>query len=189
MRGWRLFLILGVLAIVAVGAYGLRTIWGGFSTASDPSYLERVAARTARNLSIPRNARLEINPFQPTPDNLKEGRESFIARCAVCHGPDGIGKTEVGRNLYPKVPDLQVPETQKLSDGEIRYIIRNGVRLTGMPGWARPHDEQSDDSWKLVLFIRGLRELTSNELRHQETTHGSAHFVGSQSCKSCHAQI
>jgi predicted CXXCH cytochrome family protein len=189
MRGWRLFFVLGGLAIVAVGAYGLRTIWGGFGTASDPSYLERVAARTARNFSIPRGARLETNPFQPTPDNLKEGRQSFIARCAVCHGPDGTGKTEVGRNLYPKVPDLQLSETQKLSDGEIRYIIRNGVRLTGMPGWARPHDEQSDDSWKLVLFIRSLRELTPNELKQQAATTSSAHFVGSQSCKSCHAQI
>lgn len=189
MRGWKPFLTFGGLAIVAVGIYGLRTIWGGFSTAGEPSYLERVAARIARNLSIPRSARLETNPFQPTPDNLKEGRESFIARCAVCHGPDGAGKTEVGRNLYPRVPDLQLPDIQKISDGEIRYIIRNGVRLTGMPGWARPHDEQSDDSWKLVLFIRNLRELTPNELKQQATTTESAHFVGSKSCKNCHTQI
>jgi hypothetical protein len=107
----------------------------------------------------------------------------------VCHAPDGSGQTEVGRNLYPKVPDLRLPLTQNLTDGQLRYIIRNGVRLTGMPGWARPHDEQSDDSWKLVLFIRNLRQLTSEEQRQQATTTSTAHYVGSQSCKKCHAEI
>jgi predicted CXXCH cytochrome family protein len=189
MRISKLFLILGGSAVIAVGFYGLRTIWVGFSTASEPSYIEKVAARAARNLSVPRTPRLEKNPFELTPANLKEGRESFVARCAVCHGPDGNGLTEIGRNLYPKVPNLRLPETQNLSDGEIRYIIRNGVRLTGMPGWARPHDEQSDDSWKLVLFIRNLRELAPNEVKQQAVTMSLAHFAGSKSCKSCHAQI
>jgi predicted CXXCH cytochrome family protein len=95
----------------------------------------------------------------------------------------------VGHNLYPKVPDLRLPQTQNLSDGEIRYIIRNGVRLTGMPGWARPHDEQSDDSWKLVIFIRNLREPTVQDQQQQAAAAASAHYVGSQSCKTCHAQI
>jgi predicted CXXCH cytochrome family protein len=102
---------------------------------------------------------------------------------------DGSGKTQVGRNLYPKVPDLRLPQTQNLSDGEIRYIIRNGVRLTGMPGWADPHDEQSDDSWNLVIYIRSLRQLTSEEHAQQTATMGSAHYVGSKACQKCHAEI
>ena len=153
MKAWKPFVLLSV-ALVGLGLYGARLIRRGFSTADQPSYLERTVARTARNLAIPRKARLESNPWKATPEVLKEARESFLDRCAVCHGPDGSGQTVVGRNLYPKVPDLRLPQTQNLTDGEIRYIIRNGVRLTGMPGWAKPHDEQSDDSWKLVLFIR-----------------------------------
>ena len=189
MRHWKTFLLACGLALVALSLYGVGIIWRGFSTADAPSYVETIAARTARNLAIPRKARLEANPFVPTPDVLQDARESFVARCAVCHGPDGSGKTEVGRNLYPKVPDLHLPQTQNLTDGEIRYIIRNGVRLTGMPGWSRPHDEQSDDSWKLVLFIRTLGQLTSGEQRQQASTSTSAHYVGSQSCKKCHAEI
>jgi mono/diheme cytochrome c family protein len=157
MRYWKPILWFGLVALIAVAIYGARLIWHGFSTADEPSYAEKVAARTARNFAIPRKARLEANPFQPTPNILNGAQEHFIARCAVCHGADGSGQTEVGQNLYPKAPDLRSPQTQNLSDGELRYIIRNGVRLTGMPGWARPHDEQSDDSWKLVLFIRNLR--------------------------------
>ena len=189
MRHWKTFLLVCGLAVVALGLYGAGIIWRGLSTADAPSYLETIAARTARNLAIPRAARLEANPFVPTPDVLEDARESFIARCAVCHGPDGSGKTEVGRNLYPQVPDLHLPQTQNLTDGEIRYIIRNGVRLTGMPGWSRPHDEQSDDSWELVLFIRTLRQLTVGEQRQEAITSTSAHYIGSQSCKKCHAEI
>ena len=163
--------MIGGAILVALGLYGVRLIWHGFSTADQPSFLETVVARTARNLSIPRKARLEKNPWTSTADVLKEARESFVDRCAVCHGPDGSGQTQVGNNLYPKVPDLRSPRTQRLTDGEIRYIIRNGVRLTGMPGWAKPHDEQSDDSWKLVLFIRGLG-LPSKEQQREAGVHG-----------------
>src|SRR5579864_4157024 len=189
MRVWKKFLLVAGVILIAIGVYGTRLIWRGFSTADQPSYLEKAVARAARNLAIPRKARLETNPWVATPEILKEARGSFLDRCASCHGQDGSGQTTLGRSLYPKVPDLRLPRTQELSDGEIRYIIRNGVRLTGMPGWARPHDEQSDDSWKLVLFIRSLRELSREERQQQAATTNSAHYVGSQSCRKCHEQI
>jgi predicted CXXCH cytochrome family protein len=189
MRAWKAFLLLCGVALISIVVYGARLIWRGFSTADDPSYLEKVVARAARNLAIPRNARSEANPWNASPGILQDARESFLARCALCHGPDGSGQTGIGRNLYPRVPDLRLPQTQNLTDGQIRYIIRNGVRLTGMPGWAKPHDEQSDDSWKLVLFIRSLCQLTEEEQGQEAVTARSAHYLGSQSCQKCHAQI
>src|SRR5713226_6075151 len=163
MRSWKTFLLLFGAALIAIGLYAARLIWRGFSTADEPSYLEKAVARAARNFAIPRSARRETNPWSATPDLLDDARESFLDRCATCHGQDGSGQTRVGRSLYPKVPDLRLPRTQNLTDGEIRYIIRNGVRMTGMPDWANPHDEQSDDSWKLVLFMRSLRQQTREE--------------------------
>ena len=53
-------------------------------------------------------------------------------------------------------PIFRSAQTQNLTDGEIHYIIENGVELTGMPAWDNPHQAQGDDSWKLVLFIRSL---------------------------------
>jgi predicted CXXCH cytochrome family protein len=189
MNTRRIVLLLSVAVLLALGLYGAHVISRGFSTAEEPSYLEAAVARAARNLSIPRSARREVNPWKPAPEILNEARESFLDRCAICHGQDGSGQTGVGRSLYPRVPDLRLPKTQNLSDGEIRYIIRNGVRLTGMPGWANPHGEQTDDGWKQVLFIRSLRQLTREEREQQATTATSAHFVGSPSCQKCHAQI
>src|SRR3984957_9658916 len=153
MKLWKVILSVGLVALAVLLFYAAHLITRGFSTSAEPSYIETVVARAARNLSIPRGARRETNPFTATPALLQEARDNFLDRCATCHGVDGSGATQMGRNLYPRVPDLRLPRTKDLTAGQIRYIIRNGVRLTGMPGWANPHDEQSDDSWKLVLFI------------------------------------
>src|SRR5260370_7066225 len=153
MRAWKLFLLLIGAVLIAVGLYGARLIWRGFSTADEPSYLEKTIARFARNLAIPRSARLEANPWKATPEILKESRESFLDRCATCHGQDGSGQTTVGRGLYPKVPYLRSARTQNLTDGQIRYIIRNAVRITRLPAWARPPDDHTHTSCNLPPFV------------------------------------
>jgi len=168
---------------------GAVLIRRGFSTMDEPSALEKLVARTVRNLAIPAAARHENNPLKASPEILNEARDSFIDRCAVCHGNDGSGQTQVGRNLYPKPPDLRLPQTQNLTDGQIRYIIKNGVRLTGMPAWSHPHEEQDNDNWKLVLFIRDLRQLSAGEKTEQQRTTATAHYAGSLACEKCHQQI
>jgi predicted CXXCH cytochrome family protein len=189
MKRWKKIL----LVLVALGAlaavYGAVLIRRGFSTMDEPSALEKLVARTVRNLAIPASARHENNPLKASPEILNEARDSFIDRCATCHGNDGSGQTQVGRNLYPKPPDLRAPQTQNLTDGQIRYIIKNGVRLTGMPAWSHPHEEQDNDSWKLVLFIRDLRQLSAGEKLSQQATATSAHYTGSLACEKCHQQI
>jgi mono/diheme cytochrome c family protein len=138
----------------------------GFSARDNASSLEVFAAETIRRLSIPASARNASNPFQATPDILAQAREHFADHCSTCHANDGSGKTELGQNLYPKVPDMRLPETQNLTDGEIYYIIHNGVRLTGMPAWGDPN--RDPDSWKLVFFIRHLPRLTPDEEKDME---------------------
>jgi predicted CXXCH cytochrome family protein len=178
-----------IVLVLAVAAYAVFLIRRGFSAAEEPSSVEKAIARAARNLAIPGRARHETNPWKASPEILQQAREKFIDRCAVCHGNDGSGQTQLGRNLYPKPPDLRLPRTQDLTDGEIHYIIKNGVRLTGMPAWGAPREEQDDDSWKFVLFIRDLRQLSAEEKAQQIQTAQSAHYVGSKSCEKCHEQI
>ena len=72
----------------------------------------------------------------------------------------------MGRNLYPRAPDMRLPATQGLSDGELFYIIENGIRLTGMPAWGTSGSEE--ESWKLVHLIRKLPRLTPEELFEME---------------------
>ena len=189
MKVWQKWL-LGFLTVTMVGAlcFGFL-IRRGFSARSDPSSFEKGLARTVRNLAIPSADRQLQNPLQATPETLQQAREHFVARCAICHGTDGRGQTQIARSLYPRAPDLLSSQTQALTDGELHYIIANGVQLTGMPGWSAPHQEMDDDSWKFVLLIRDLKPLTSREQTQQVEASQSAHYVGSQACEKCHAQI
>ena len=180
-----LLAVIGVAALIVLCAALL--ILRGFNATREPSRIERVVARAVRDLAIPRAAGREKNPLQLSAENLQAGREIFLARCANCHGVDGSGRTPVGQSLYPRVPDLRAQPTQNLSDGDIHYIIQNGVQLTGMPAWRNPH-QQSNDVWQLVMFIRNLQPLTKTE-QAQQAELGSAHYVGSQACAKCHADV
>ena len=172
MRTFKVALAILVLAVVAAVAYGIRLERQGFSARKQPSAVETILARTMRNMAIPRGGREEENPWKglDTPENLKEAREHFADHCALCHANDGSGNTEMAQNMYPKPPDMRLAATQNLTDGELYYIIENGVRLTGMPAWGDPHFvDQDDDSWKLVLFIRHLAHLTPDDIKDMES--------------------
>jgi mono/diheme cytochrome c family protein len=172
VRAFKVFLFVLLVLVIAAVLYGVHLKRRGFSTRDQPSGLEVLIARAMRNMAIPSSARMDENPWKgmDTPENLKEAREHFADHCAQCHDNDGSGKTEMGQNLYPKPPDLREVGTQNLSDGELYYIIENGVRLTGMPAWGDPHYiVQDDDSWKLVLFIRHLPQLTPEDIKDMES--------------------
>lgn len=189
MKVWKKLAL--AVFVVAIGAavYGIFLLRRGFSAHDQPSSLERAVARAARNLAIPRGAAKQSNPWEATRENLQQAHQIFLDRCATCHAPDASGASLVGQNLYPKAPDLRSPQTQSLSDGEIHYIIRNGVRLTGMPAWGNPHEEQDDASWKLVLYIRDLRQPSAAELSQVRVSAARAHYTGSAACEKCHAEI
>jgi mono/diheme cytochrome c family protein len=107
MKAWKGFL-LALLLVAAIGAiFGVVFVRRGFRASNQPSRIETVVARAARNLSIPREARGEKNPEEATPENLQNARDDFAGRCQTCHGRDGSGLTPVGQSLYPRVPDLR----------------------------------------------------------------------------------
>ena len=132
--------------------------------------METTVARAVRHMAIPKIDREEENPWAEvaTPEVMKDAREHFADHCSQCHANEGSGNTEMGKNLYPRAPDMRLAATQQLTDGELYYIIRNGVPLTGMPAWGEPDTPQDDESWQLVLFIRHLPKLTAEEIKDME---------------------
>lgn len=160
-----LMVVLGVLTVV--GAYAYTLVRRGIGTRTPPSHLETFLGRFMFRLAIPASARTEKNPWKATPDVLAAGRAHWADHCATCHGNDGSGNT-IGQNLYPPAPDMRQASTQNLSDGELYYVIRNGVRLTGMPAWGNPAFKRDDESWHLVVFIRHLPQITAPELEEMK---------------------
>jgi mono/diheme cytochrome c family protein len=161
---WHLLAFIGVLS-------GLAGVWlwnSGITTRATPGPIETAVSRAARSAMIPKGARELPNPEPATSDNIRAGLEHWADHCASCHGNDGSGNTEMGRNLFPPAPDMRLPATQNLSDGELFYIIENGVKLTGMPAWGTSTPEGQRDSWHLVQFIRRLPSLSEAEIAEME---------------------
>ena len=154
------FLVTVALVVVA----GVYVVSRDFSARDNPNAAEVFIARQLRHLAVPRRARQMTNPVSASPEVLAEAMEHFADHCAICHGNDGSGNAAIGKGLYPKPPDMRQAGTQKLSDGELYYIIHNGVRFTGMPAFGPDNAGQDEDSWKLVRFIRHLPEMTEEEL-------------------------
>lgn len=161
-------LLLAVFAVMMGVAVGVYFITVGVSARSSPGALETSAARALRGVAVRMRTRGLMNPIPVSEEILAEGRAHFADHCASCHGNDGGGNTEMGRGLYPRAPDMRLPATQNLSDGELFYIIENGVRLTGMPAWSTGTASGEESTWHLVHFIRHLPRLTADELERME---------------------
>jgi mono/diheme cytochrome c family protein len=136
----------------------------GFSAKTEPHAIEVFMARQIRHLAIPIETRNAQNPIPSSPDVMKESLAHFADHCATCHANNGSGQTPIGKNVYPRVPDLRLADTQSMSDGELFWVIHNGIRFTAMPAWGEDDPTQDQGSWKLVHFIRHLPQLTSKEL-------------------------
>jgi mono/diheme cytochrome c family protein len=166
MKLWKaVSLILLALAVAAVG-YGLTLVRRGFSALATPSAIEELAATTARKLAVPSSYRQLRNPNTPSAENIRKGMSHFADHCATCHANDGSGQTVYGKGLYPKPPDLRAAGTQNKSDGELYYTIDNGVRLSGMPAFSAIHTPEK--TWRLILFIRHLPQVTPEELNEMK---------------------
>jgi mono/diheme cytochrome c family protein len=164
----RLLLLLAIPLIMAfVGLSWL--ISTGLSARDNPGALETRFARKVHRLAIPSSARNLSNPMPSGPELLVEARRHFADHCASCHGNDGSGMTEMGQKLNPRVPDMRAAETQNLSDGELYYIIENGVRFTGMPAWGTG-GTNDHDTWHLVLFIRHLPKMTREDMQDMQNS-------------------
>ena len=164
----RVAAVLALLFLLVVGGIMVWLQGRGVSAREQPSWIEARAALFMRGWMIPSTYKGLKNPISNTQENFVAAREHFADHCASCHGNDGSGNTEMGRNLYPKAPDMRLPRTQNLGDGELFYIIENGVMLTGMPGWSTGTPEGENSSWQLVHFIRRLSSLTPEDLQEME---------------------
>ena len=153
-----------LLILIALGYVRLTEL----STRSNPGWVETRIARIFRQVAFPAGVREQQNPVPISKVVIADGLAHFADHCAICHGNDGAGDTNYGKRLFPRSPDLRLPETQNLTDGELFHIIEQGIRFTGMPGFGDGTEEGVHASWHLVHFIRHLRDLTEDELASME---------------------
>lgn len=121
--------------------------------ANPPSRVEKKIAQESKDLVI--GGKDWHNPLTADASNLKLGAEHFQHHCQVCHGLDGhaTGVT-FARNMSPPVPDLGSADIQKYTDGQLKWVMQNGIRMTGMPAWKGLLED--NEMWQMALYIRHL---------------------------------
>ena len=158
----RALLVIAVpLALVILG--GLGFVYSGIYNvaATDPHWaFTYQILETVRDRSIKAQAAgIKVPPGLESPDKLAMGVEHFAAHCAVCHGGPGVPKGDIGKGLYPPAPDLAHVSTH-LSEAEMFWVIKNGIKMTGMPAWA---DHSDEEIWATVAFLKKLPGMTTEE--------------------------
>ena len=97
----------------------------------------------------------ETNPLASSADTLKDGREAFSHYCVVCHGLDGQNTgVPFADRMSPPVPSLAGNEVQSYTDGQLKWIIDNGISPSGMPGSKGILSD--DEIWSIVIYLRHL---------------------------------
>jgi mono/diheme cytochrome c family protein len=153
-------MLLGIVLVVAVSLAVVLT--GAFNTSAaiPPGNLEKAIAGLALNRSIARRAPKASNPLSG-PDVVRAGLAYYRERCVSCHGAPGVDASEAGEGLNPPAPDLTLERVQRRTDGEIFWIVQQGVRMTGMPAFGPTRKDQ--EIWKIVAFLRHLPQITKDE--------------------------
>lgn len=152
-----------VLAIVLLAAAaGALYYTGAYNTAATipPSALEKAAASAVFKKSVERRAPKTKNPLSG-PDVVRAGLAHYREMCVTCHGAPGVDASEIGEGLNPPAPDLTLGGVQSKTDGELFWIVQQGVRMTGMPAFGPTHKDP--EIWKLVAFLRHLPAITKDE--------------------------
>lgn len=194
-----------VLLLALAGGFYAFVLPGLSVARQEPPAIEiRIATWLLRH-SVPDADRARRNPLAKDAASISAGKDTYTRKCEVCHAYEGGGKTEIGANVYPRPPVLRelVPA---LTDGEIFYHIRNGIRNTAMPAWDFP-DRQT---WQVVAYLRhlpitvslngggdtatletapGAHFLDEHIAIQQEAAVNGAHYTGSKACQSCHQDI
>jgi mono/diheme cytochrome c family protein len=95
------------------------------------------------------------NPLPDTPENRADGKVAYSHYCVACHGNDGQNTgVPFAEHISPPIPSLASPDVQKYSDGQLKWVLDNGIEPSGMPGSKGTLSD--DELWSIVLFLRHL---------------------------------
>jgi len=142
-----------VLCGMAGGIIGISMV--GRKATVEPADLEAYIVNQLKSLKIP-EAAPPTDPVATSDENLLQGGEHYNHHCAICHDLEGDADSEFAEAFYPPVANLTSAHVQDYSEGQLKWIVKNGIRFTGMPGWRDIIDETTQ--WKIVYYMRALAD-------------------------------
>jgi mono/diheme cytochrome c family protein len=160
-NGRRWGLVIGA-AFVLVAAVGVAIYAGLYNIAADVPHTQPVywLFETTRERSVAARARDIVVPNDlDNANRISKGASEYAEMCSGCHLAPGMKRTEISQGLYPRAPELR--HGTDLTPAEQFWIVKHGVKMTGMPAWGITHDDEL--LWDVVAFVRKLPELTPEQ--------------------------
>ena len=146
-----------MLLVAAVAIYA-----GLYNIAADVPHTQPVywLLETLRERSVAARARDIVVPSNLDDANrISKGAGQYAEMCSGCHLAPGMKRTEISQGLYPRAPELR--RGSDVTPAEQFWIVKHGVKMTGMPAWGITHDDEL--LWDVVAFLRKLPKLTPEQ--------------------------
>jgi thiosulfate dehydrogenase len=177
MRNFILGVVITIVALL-IGGLGLALL--GFLPTranTDAPELERRVAMSALDSSVERHAARLNNPVPPTDENLIEGLKIYTMNCALCHGDVDRKPSALAKSFYPPPPNFILDPSDD-PEWHVFFVIRNGVRYTGMPAWDKTLSEP--DIWKVTAFLTRVEKLPPAVQDYWKKSSGATPPTGEQ---------
>ena len=155
------------LTVVYAGLFNVSASW------EDPAPLRWVMETTRENAVKSRATAINA-PSLEGAQQIQEGFRSFRDMCAICHTPPGASPSPTALGLNPEPPDLAL-RAEETSAEELFWVIKNGIRMTGMPAWGWTHEDE--ELWSIVAFLKTLPDMSIDDYQvlDQKTPKGHGH--------------
>lgn len=160
MKKFWLGLLVGVIGALAIPLVVLYAGGINMRASAGPGPIEQFVGTLAMEHSVAVRAPAEQNPYSGDQQAMATGREHYQEMCLLCHGAPGVEPREFAKGLTPRPPDLE-RSIREFSDGELFWITKHGVRMTGMPAFGPTHSDE--EIWKILAFVKHLPELSEQE--------------------------
>ena len=149
--------ILIVAAVVAVPTFIYSGVFNVAATWEEPRPIAWLLHSTYANSVAARANDIQVPEDLGSREQVLQGARNFVAMCSGCHTPPGLSETPGSAGLNPPPPDLTeiIPHR---TQAEAFWVIKNGVRMTGMPAFGPTHDDA--ELWALVAFLDQMSDAT-----------------------------
>jgi len=158
--------IVAAVFVIFSGVFNVSALW------EDPSLLREILV-TTREASIEKHAEGIVTPKLGEAGQIINGFRSYREMCAVCHTPPGQSDSPIAQGLNPSPPDLSIANDHAMNNSEIFWVIKNGIRMTGMPAWGLSHDDA--EIWDIVAFVKALPGIDAEAYRELDKNNQAGH--------------
>ncbi|HEX4961769.1 MAG TPA: cytochrome c [Thermoanaerobaculia bacterium] len=176
MKTVRILVVLLVVLAVAGVAFMFSGLYDVAASTPDNGLLKTIL-ETTRDRSVAHRSEGIKPPKLDDPQMIRTGLVHYHEMCTTCHGAPGVKISEIGQGLNPYPPELAA-HTAGDPPGETFWIVKNGLKMTGMPAFGVTHSDE--EIWAIVAFLQKMPKLKPEEYQAMVKAAGISEEAGEE---------